>query len=266
MDNTEIAKYIQALKHTNLSVRRDAENALVRIGVPAIPALIDALEEEEWHVRHSAVVVLGNIGHDSVILPLIGALEDDDMDVRRFAGYALHQIGSSTLPALTKALRDKSNPKVRQRVAKVLGSFKDAPVGSALSETLRNKNEMDTVRSESAESLSRIDDVSTVSALIEVLKDNSLAVRTSAVVALNRMGDSDTLPRKILTTSRLTAQEKVNVLEMLRGVDYKPGFTEPYGALRYEFPDTKTLCERVLQEEDTYTDVQKVLDWLEDGA
>jgi hypothetical protein len=85
-------------------------------------------------------------------------------------------------------------------------------------------------------------------------------VSNTAANALRKIGDSDTLPRKILADSRFSAQERIEVLDRLRRVRYKDRYT----TFRYTLPDTRTLCQAVLNEEDAEarTGAQIVLGWL----
>src|SRR5690349_1007545 len=61
-----------------------AEDALGRIGAPAVPALMDALRSTDPIVRKKAVEVLGRMGEDAApAVPALTALLDDpDLGVR----------------------------------------------------------------------------------------------------------------------------------------------------------------------------------------
>ncbi len=86
-----------------------AEDALGRIGAPAVPALMDALRSTNPSVRRKAVEVLGRMGEDaSPAVPALTALLDDpDFGVRKAAARTLGQIGPAAkdaVPALMRAL------------------------------------------------------------------------------------------------------------------------------------------------------------------
>jgi hypothetical protein len=113
--------------------------------------------------------------------------------------------------------------------------------------------------------LGQIGDASAVPSLIEALKDKNEYVRKRAAFALGRIGDSDTLPRKILAVSQWSVQERINVLKQLRRVRYiglNSHRTEL--TLPYTFPDTRSLCQMVLNEDDddARTGARSVLNWL----
>jgi len=165
MDNPKIAKYIAQLKNEDWGVRYHAAEALGKIGVSAVPALIEALKDENSIVRSSAADALGNIGDASAVPALNEALKGEDWSVRRDAARALYQIGNAVI-----------------------------------------------------------------------------------------------LPRKILADARLSAQERINILDKLRRVRYK----DYKHILSYNLPDTRTLCQTVLNEEDiaARTGAQAVLNHL----
>jgi HEAT repeat protein len=75
--------------------------AVVELGTPAVPPLIQALGEQAWDewgfevlwsVRAAACRALGQIGDPQALPHLIQALEDEDEDVRRAAREAVEQI------------------------------------------------------------------------------------------------------------------------------------------------------------------------------
>ena len=103
-----------------------------------------------------------------------------------------------------------------------------------------------------------------VPALIEAVKDVDKGTRFGAAIVLENIGDSDTLPRKILAESRLSTQERINVLERLRRVRCNIHYHVHNVTLRYTFPETRALCQMVLNEKDTKAreGAQAALNWL----
>lgn len=66
-----VATQIQALQDANFEVRRNAAEALGRIGTEAaIPVLAQALNDENLHVRESVAIALRKIGTEAAILAL----------------------------------------------------------------------------------------------------------------------------------------------------------------------------------------------------
>ena len=155
---------IQALQDQDKYVRRDAAGALGKIGTPGaikvakdryraivtlgwigskdeVPALIEALQNEDKDVRVNAAVTLREIVSEDAVPALIQALQGQDEWVRVNAAWALGEIGESAkdaVPALLQALQGQ-NKDVRKDVARALGNIgKDAM--PALIQTLKNRN------------------------------------------------------------------------------------------------------------------------------
>jgi len=130
----------QALQDENYDVRRSAVKALGKIGSDvAIPALIQALQDENYNVRRSAVKALGKIGSDVAIPALIQALQDEKHNVRRSAAEALGKIGSETaIQALIQVLQDE-NYNVRRSATEALGKIgSDAAVPALINPLSHN--------------------------------------------------------------------------------------------------------------------------------
>jgi hypothetical protein len=92
-----------------------AEDALGRIGAPAVPALLDALRSTNPGVRRKAVEVLGRMGEEAApaVPALTALLDDSDMTVRKAAARTLGQIGPAAkdaVPALMRTLFQQPPP------------------------------------------------------------------------------------------------------------------------------------------------------------
>ena len=78
-------------------LRKQAIDALAKIGLSAIPHLIDALKDQNWMTRNSAAICLGEMSnhHNNLVItisPLIGALNDSQSTVRGSAAISLGKI------------------------------------------------------------------------------------------------------------------------------------------------------------------------------
>lgn len=79
--------------------------ALAGIGKPAIPLLLEALQDKESdEVRFFTAEVLGWIGDPVVIPYLVRALDDKNDQVQEHAVYALEAMGEDTIPILIESL------------------------------------------------------------------------------------------------------------------------------------------------------------------
>jgi hypothetical protein len=117
-----------------------AAEALVRIGKPAVPALIATLKYGDWGVRKKAAETLGEIGDDSAVPALIAALKEGGRGENYWmatdwaaeaAVEALVKIGKAAVPALIAALTDKDKY-MRYWAAKALVKIGDVSAVPAL--------------------------------------------------------------------------------------------------------------------------------------
>jgi len=97
-----VPRLIEALQVKDARLRAAA--IIARIGPPAraaVPALIDALGDENSETRNEVLFALGAIGPaaEAAVPAITKALRDPDMNVRYAACYALSQIGPAALPA-----------------------------------------------------------------------------------------------------------------------------------------------------------------------
>ncbi len=82
---------IQALKDEY--VRWEAANALAKIGEPAVRSLIQALKDEDEHVREGTARALRKIGDKKAVEPIAQLLGDEHEGVRKEAARALGKMG-----------------------------------------------------------------------------------------------------------------------------------------------------------------------------
>ena len=149
-----------ANEHTNPS-QLDAVFALSAIGRPAVPHMVELLDENDWWVRAAAADVLGDLGTaaSDTVPHLTCALDDEAEWVRRNAVEALGNIGpaaAEAVPALSRRLRD-SESWIRHNAALSL-----AKIGPAAAEA--------------------------VPALRKNIDDEDRYARANAAVALERIG------------------------------------------------------------------------------
>ena len=147
-----------------------AEAALRKSGLPAIPALVEALGAEEPATRVKAARTLGSLGEAAAAAApaLTAALQDDDPDVRLAAAKALWHVSKAAdevVPALVELLEGRR-----------------AAVGE---DSESRRRFLQTVM----EALGRIGPPATaaVPALTAVAKDTNRHIREAAAVALQQI-------------------------------------------------------------------------------
>ncbi len=143
----EIQNLVSALLSKDKNVRRQAgealrandsllwwtAEALEKIdskAKAAVPALIEALKDEDYEVRWRATQALGQIGRDAkaAVPALIEILKDKNVMVRQGAAQALGEIdfkaNRAAVPALIEALKKEDNDRVRMAVNVALEKIK----------------------------------------------------------------------------------------------------------------------------------------------
>ncbi|MEZ2228183.1 MAG: HEAT repeat domain-containing protein [Microcoleus sp.] len=189
-----IPALIEALQDQNLLVRRSAAQVLKQIAGPAIPALAKALKNSDADVRSGGASALGIIGAEAktVAPQLVPLLKDSDAKVRKSAASALDNIGveaKTAVPQLIPLLQD-SDPKVRRSAAYVLGNI-GVEAKTAVPQLIPLLKDSDPkVRSSAADALGNIgaEAKTAVSQLFPLLKDSDANVRSSAASALGNIG------------------------------------------------------------------------------
>jgi HEAT repeat protein len=165
--------------------------AVVELGTPAVPPLIQALGDGDIDVRRAACRALGEIGRPAV-LPLIQALGDRDIYVRAAACWALGAIGDrQAVPPLIQALGD-GDIDVRWAACWALGEIGDRQAVPPLIQALGDRNIY--VRAAACEALVKIGDRQAVPPLIQALGDGDEYVRAAACEALVKIGDRQAVP------------------------------------------------------------------------
>ena len=104
-----IPELIAALASSSPVARKKAREALVALGGPAVPTLIQLLSHRQPHVRWEAAKALGAIADPIAASALVNALEDRDGDVRWLAAEGLAALGRDALQPLLAALMERSD-------------------------------------------------------------------------------------------------------------------------------------------------------------
>ena len=181
-DPRAVAPLVTALQNEYL--RRDAGEALARLGAPAIEPLIAALRDPDADVRKVATRALVEIGGPSFD-PLFVALREDRC---ADAAVALGEIGDRrAVEPLIMAL-GAGNEAMSAAAAMALGKLKDALAVEPLIRALSDR--AGDVRANAAKALGEIGDRRAVEPLIAALHDQDRDVRFGAVWALGEIGDA----------------------------------------------------------------------------
>lgn len=199
------------------------QESLVKIGAPAVPALLEALNSQVPIRCLCSVQALGQIRDPRAIQPLIDALMLKNVHVQLAAEESLEKIGAPALDPLIAALRC---PQHNGLTVRALGSINDPRVIPPLCETLKDAspwvvqeaarklgerrvaeaiepllatlNHPDTtVRLEAARALACFDDPRVPIALCGLLKDNDRYLSYDVAQLLQRRTDPRNIPALI---------------------------------------------------------------------
>jgi HEAT repeat protein len=121
----KVAEYIKRLKSDNLEEKREAAWELQNLEMKAkdaIPALVEAIKDEDWAVRSMSVLALGYVKYAKINSDLTQILlKDKSEEVRASAVEALVHIKPSNINSLLlQAIKDE-HKLVREKVVWGLG-------------------------------------------------------------------------------------------------------------------------------------------------
>jgi HEAT repeat protein len=194
-----VPSLINALKDVESGVRDEAENALKKIGEPAVDALVEALKDKDEFVRLRIVNIIGAMGPDakSALPALETAMKDESEFVRTAAERAVFRV-KLDVKTLVAMLRDREEDK-RLYAVKGLGILSTEQAKPGLSELCRvvRNDKSKAIRQEAAKTiaahgkdreLGAQDKAGVISALIAALRDQDETVRLHAATGLGEFG------------------------------------------------------------------------------
>lgn len=121
-------RLVAALASKNAGERIAARKALVEVGPPAVPPLLNALGATHRHLRWEAAKTLAGIAHPDAAERLVEALGDKNGDVRWLVAEALVALGRDALrPLLTALIRAEASRRVYRGAHHVLYDLAQDP-------------------------------------------------------------------------------------------------------------------------------------------
>ncbi|HXB57424.1 MAG TPA: HEAT repeat domain-containing protein [Vicinamibacteria bacterium] len=123
----DVSGLISDLRGADSGKSGQANLALIRIGEPAVPELIEMLKGEDPRLRGLAASTLWGMGPKgkAAVPALAETLSDKDPELRTAAAMALESMGGEArdaVPALARVLGDHDN-RARQAAVKALGAI-----------------------------------------------------------------------------------------------------------------------------------------------
>lgn len=179
-------QWLADLDDPDYQVSDRAANVFAQAGGASVPILLDARERGDIRLHRRAAAVLVRIGAPAAP-GLVAALEDKPKEQR--IEVALVRLGPVAVPALREALHDEKGEEGAAHVLGLIGARAADAVPDLLT-VLQRPQAPASVRSEAAFALGRIGEPSAafVPALSAALKDSNRDVRAQAAEALGWIG------------------------------------------------------------------------------
>jgi HEAT repeat protein len=192
---------LRGLKSSNPETRKEAAQEAGASGnARAVPALIEAMRDEDTHVRVAVMEALGRLSDPKAIEPLSGFLVNPVKKERHAkyehheahditaAAMALSALGEPAFQALLDALNSESR-EVRRASVQALGTLRSpravAPLVRALDDSRSE------VRKSAAQALGDLGDRSALKGLSQALGHKDPDTRRAAAEAMGKLGSDD---------------------------------------------------------------------------
>ncbi len=180
-------------------------------------SFVEDLSAEAPELRMAAANVLGRLGNENAVKPLVETLDDPDPRVRARVARAIGRIGDpSAAGSLTEHLHGEPLP-VRREVADALGYLGNADALDGLLSVADDDGEA--MRRTVAASLGRFGNTKPIDTLVDMLGDESDLVRRSAVFSLIEIlsnvdsSKSDELRQTVV--DRMSASDDPSIVDSL---------------------------------------------------
>ena len=104
VDIPVVSGWIHSLASTNRQEREGARAALVSVGKPAVPSLLECLDDKRKLVRWEAAKALADLEDPELAPALVRLLQDEESDIRWIAAEGLVALEHDALSPLLSAL------------------------------------------------------------------------------------------------------------------------------------------------------------------
>lgn len=195
----------------NLSIKKTLTTALLRIGPPAVPPLLDVLKDGRREFARAAIAVLGEMGSRDAVRGLSLTAYHADNRIRIDSIRALARVGGKeATEVLTDLLRD-ANSAIRRQAILWLGISRNERAVQPLLDLILERDIMGrtlTLKKEALLALGRIGDRRALDPLFRLVRKRHLlardrwdALKVLAVDAIGQIGGD--IARKFLEKTAL---------------------------------------------------------------
>ncbi len=218
-DERAVYPLIKALRDDNFGVQDAAMQSLMQLKGESTAYMVIPLLRENSFLRNTAIVILREIGEETIPL-LRGLLEDKDDDVRKFALDLIHDIEFCDYPdEIAHLLKDDPNANVRAAAAKTIGKLR---YEKALPQLISALKDEEWVCFSALEALINLSDERAIAPIVENLKNPSDAVRFAAIETLGKIGSPEAEKPLIKHLSKKDEFEKRAVITSLVNIGSVP--------------------------------------------
>jgi HEAT repeat protein len=179
-------------------VARNASRELVKIGKPAVPALLEAAKSQNPNVRWWALGTLASIGDPAAIETFLACLKDSDTRVRCMAVYQSRRfISDERIRSALLGMPLQADTETRRALLLSFIESNFTPAIPVLKEGLKSADPQ--ARADFLETFTKLDKAGAFDALRGVLtSDPDERVRASAVICLDNLLPPGKPPRRFL--------------------------------------------------------------------
>ena len=205
-DASALDAMLDALKSNDRVKRDKTYDALIAVGQPAVPRLIGLLNDDDPATREYAAAILGNIGDERAVAPLMEMLKSGKTP-RYIYAWALGKLkAEAAIAPLITALGEKNDALQKEATRALIGI--GAPAVPALVKGLESP--VADVRKYSARALSIIEDKRAEGPLDARLSDEDPDVAAAAALALGTAGTEKSIPALIKALDAKDMMTRVN--------------------------------------------------------
>ena len=209
--NEQSLRYL--IEHTRYNDTESVKSSLSKISnLPEgtdITPLLEALNNDNTHIRKFAAEALGITKNDKAVSHLIKALNDKSIYVRKLSADALGNIGSkAAVPHLIHIINDE-NIYVRWAIAEAFGKIKDRTTVPYLIDLLNDESAY--VRWASAKALGNIEDRRAIIHLKKLLEDEDSLVKVTAKSVLNKFEELTDTKSPLEEASSLNKEDTIEL-------------------------------------------------------
>ncbi|MEW6608403.1 MAG: HEAT repeat domain-containing protein [bacterium] len=248
-ETNQINELIQNLKLADAEKRYNAAEKLINKGDLVVFALIKALESNDLVLQGMACYILGKIGNNQAVEPLINLLKQGVPASKIASAKALGDIqDEKAIVELINALSDpyfnhyEGKYKIREAAADALSKYGEKALPKLI-HSARSDNEA--TRWFSLEALQRMESIPQTATLtfINALIDKNDQVKLTAVKALGKIRDENSIPSLARTLKSNNANIRYFAVQSLSEINSKDCIMPLLGALNDE--DTQVVNEAI---------------------